>query len=113
MFAAQDQQMGLQFTQAFCKMIPSKDVGSKRRPFFTDARDRIRMVSLRQDTVIPTAGVQEAAGNNLAGIVTEELDFPYAYTHQAPFPENGKVSEEELTLAFRSVFDRAAAFLTT
>ncbi|HHV41008.1 MAG: DUF6051 family protein [Bacteroidales bacterium] len=113
MFAAQDQQMGLQFTEAFCKMIPSLDAGSKRQPFFTAARDRVRMVSLRKDTVIPTAGVQEAVGNDLVGIITEELDFPYAYTHQTPFPENEKVSEEEVVLAFRSVFDRAAAFLTT
>jgi hypothetical protein len=113
MFAAQDQQTGLQFTQAFCKMVPSIDVDCKRQPFFTEAQDRIRMVSLRQDTVIPTVGVQEAVGYDLAGIMTEELDFPYAYTHQTPFPENGKVSDGELELAFRSVFDRAAAFLTT
>jgi hypothetical protein len=57
--------------------------------------------------------VQEAVGYDLAGIMTEDLEFPYAYTHQTPFPEHGKVSDGELELAFRSVFDRAAAFLTT
>ena len=71
------------------------------------------MVSLRQDTVIPTVGVQEAVGCDLAGIMTDELDFPYTYSHQTPFPENGKVSDGELELAFRSDIDRAAAFLTT
>ena len=49
------------------------------------------MVSLRQDVVIPTAGLYEAVGTGAGKGIVEELDFPYAYTHQTPFPENGKI----------------------
>jgi hypothetical protein len=69
------------------------------------------MVSLRQDVVIPTAGLYEAVGTGAGKGIVEELDFPYAYTHQTPFPENGKIPPEELSVSFRSVFDRAAVLL--
>lgn len=99
------------FTDAFRAMIPSQDRGEKRQTFFLQARERIRMIPLRQDTVIPTTGVREAAGSLLAGHMVEELDFPYSYTHQMPFPDHEKIDRSEVIIAFRAVFDRAAGFL--
>ena len=98
-------------TNAFRLMIHSADPEDGRRMFFARAKDRIMMISLRKDTVIPTVGLHEATGQELAGYMTRELDFPYEYTHQSPFPENGKIHETELITSFRSVFDRAAGFL--
>lgn len=98
-------------TNAFRLMIHSADPEGRRRMFFAGAKERIRMISTRQDIVIPTVGLHEATGQELAGYMTRELDFPYEYTHQMPFPENGKVHETELITSFRSVFDQAAGFL--
>ncbi len=96
---------------AFKSMIPSVDNKGIRQTFFSGARERIRMVSLRQDTVIPTIGLKEAVGEALSGCMLEELDFSYLYSHQVPFPENGKVPDNEIRGSFRAVFDRAASFL--
>lgn len=98
-------------TNAFRLMIRSADPEGRRRMFFAGAKERVLMISLRQDIVIPTVGLNETTGQELAGYITQELDFPYAYTHQSPFPENGKICETELVTSFRSVFDRAAGFL--
>jgi len=43
--------------------------------------------------------------------MVEELDFPYPYTHQMPFPDHEKIDRSEVIIAFRAVFDRAAGFL--
>lgn len=98
-------------TNAFRLMIRSADPEGRRRMFFAGAKERVLMISLRQDIVIPTVGLNETTGQELAGYITQELDFPYAYTHQSPFPENDKICETELVTSFRSVFDRAAGFL--
>ena len=66
------------------------------------------MLSFRQAVVIATAGLYEAVVTGAGNGILEELDFPYAYTHQTPFPKNGKIPPEELSVSFRSVFDRAA-----
>ncbi|HHV04466.1 MAG: DUF6051 family protein [Bacteroidales bacterium] len=99
------------FTEAFRAMIPSLDHGGKRQAFFSQAQERIRMVSLRQDIVIPTCGVREAVGCLLADYMVEELEFPYPCTHQVPFPDNGKIDPSEVMISFRAVFERAARFL--
>lgn len=102
---------GYGFEEAFRLLIPSVEQTGKRGSFFDAGTKRIRMVSLRQDVVIPTAGLYEAVGTGAGKGIVEELDFPYAYTHQTPFPENGKIPPEELSVSFRSVFDRAAVLL--
>ncbi|MFA5769742.1 MAG: DUF6051 family protein, partial [Bacteroidales bacterium] len=96
---------------AFKNMIPSSDITGKRQIFFAGAKDRIKMISLKQDIVIPTVGLQEAVGQELSEHMLEELDFSYPYSHQTPFPENGKISDNEIRESFRAVFDRAASFL--
>jgi len=102
---------GLLFETAFKNMIPSNDASGIRQVFFAGAKDRIKMVSLKQDVVMPTIGLQEAVGVKLSDHMLEELDFSYPYSHQVPFPENGKVSESEIRESFRAIFDRAASFL--
>jgi len=102
---------GLLLETAFKNMIPSTDNTGMRKAFFTSAKNRIKMVSLKQDIVIPTVGLQEAVGKELSEHMLEELDFSYPYSHQMPFPENEKISDKEIRGSFRAVFDRAASFL--
>jgi hypothetical protein len=102
---------GLLLEAAFKNMIPSADKTGTRKVFFTCAKDRIKMISLKQDIVIPTVGLQEAVGQELSEHMLEELDFSYPYSHQTPFPENGKIADNEIRESFRAVFDRAASFL--
>lgn len=91
-------------------LIREDRFAGRRETFFRSAVDRIRAVTLRRDTVIPTLGVAKAFGSSAAQML-QEIDFPYRYTHQIPFPIIGEASSQAVNHAFSSVFDRACSFL--
>jgi len=95
---------------AFKAMIRPDILKLFRENFFEKASDRIRAVSLKQDTVIPTTGISLALGRAACKIL-KEIDFPFSYSHQVPFPMRGKVNPVEVNQAFASVFNQAASFL--
>lgn len=96
---------------AFKTMILKDTFREKRVSFFNSAKERIKIITLKKDVVIPTKGAIEAVGRRLKTKIVEELDFPFNYSHQIPFPENNKISALDRIRSFRMVFDRAAAFL--
>ncbi len=103
---------------SFRSMVSTESLRDKRENFFSSASDRIMMVTLKKDTVIPTSGVEMAVGKNVSESMIHELDFPFQYTHQIPFPAPRKASlrgegidAEEVYLSFRNIFDRAESFL--
>ncbi|MDR1227171.1 MAG: DUF6051 family protein [Prevotellaceae bacterium] len=95
--------------QAFKMMLHTDFMSNERQVFFHGAQNRIKVVSLQQDTVVPTHGIVSALGE-ISKDVVEELDFPFSYSHQTPFPTNPKAGEL-VEHAFEEVFGRAAAFL--
>lgn len=95
---------------AFKAMIRPDVLKDFREGFFEKASDRIRAVSLKKDTVIPTTGISSALGGSACKIL-KEVDFPFPYSHQVPFPIRGKVNPVEVNQAFASVFNQAASFL--
>lgn len=104
--------VGDDIERALKVMLAQGRYTSEREHFFAKAMDRIKMVLLGKDTVVPTCGAIGAVGNALSGKMISELDFPYQYTHQMPFPMTPTPYCEEATLCFRKVFDSAASFLT-
>lgn len=96
--------------QAFKAMIRPDVMNDFRENFFEKASNRIRAISLKKDVVIPTLGVTRALGNASSKIL-EEMDFPYTYSHQIPFPISPKVEASLINKAFTKVFSKAAAFL--
>ena len=50
-------------------------------------------------------------GSNMMGQLSKELDFPFKYSHQIPFPLHSKTDSDSINRAFNSVFYKAAAFL--
>lgn len=94
--------------QAFRSMIRPDYMRDFRETFFSRACNRIRSISLKKDKVVPTTGIIKALGK-VSGKILEELDFPFTYTHQIPFPQ--KEDPFLLKRAFHSIFDKAAAFL--
>lgn len=96
--------------QAF-KALIREDVGQNyRESFFERASHRIRAISLKKDLVMPTRGIIKALGKASSHIL-QELDFPYPYSHQLPFPLRSKTEPDLVSQAFRSIFGPAAAFL--
>lgn len=95
---------------SFRIMIAADDYKEERESFFFRAKERVKMVTMKRDTVIPTSGAIRAIGKKNASII-EELDFPFDYSHQTPFPTNKGVHTQLLWESFRMIFDRAESFL--
>ncbi|MDR1980836.1 MAG: DUF6051 family protein [Tannerellaceae bacterium] len=96
--------------KAFKSMIRPEIMQAYRESFFQSTCHRIRAISLKKDVVIPTLGVVRALGKASEKIL-EELDFPFAYTHQIPFPVRSKTDPGLINQAFLQIFNKAAAFL--
>ncbi|WP_085536924.1 DUF6051 family protein [Massilibacteroides vaginae] len=96
--------------EAFKAMIRPDVLTEYRESFFRRACDRVRAISLKNDIVMPTAGIISALGEVSAKIV-KEFDFPFAYSHQVPFPVTGKTDPELINRSFKQTFGEAAAFL--
>ncbi|RHJ94260.1 DUF6051 family protein [Parabacteroides bouchesdurhonensis] len=96
--------------RAFKAMIRKDVLQDYRESFFQRACNRIRAISLKKDIVMPTNGIIEALGK-VSGKILEELDFPFKYSHQIPFPLHSKTDSDSINRAFNSVFYKAAAFL--
>lgn len=101
---------GISLEEAFRMMISPDTMRSRRESFFQSAIQRIRAISLKKDLVVPTEGVIKAFGRSSLNIL-KELDFPFDYSHQKPFPTHPEGDKEEVNRAFNSVFSSAAGFL--
>lgn len=96
--------------EAFRMMIAPDVMRERRESFFQAACQRIRAISLKRDIVIPTGGVVSALGKS-AHEILREIDFPFDYSHQIPFPMRSGADRELVNCAFRSVFGQVADFL--
>ena len=97
--------------KAFKAMIRPEVMKNYRESFFEQAQDRLRIITLKKDTVMPTQGVIEALGPHCTRTILEELDFPYEYSHQNPFPTNTGATPEMLSQSFTTIFNQVANFL--
>jgi len=96
---------------AFNSMIRPEINRDTRENFFKRYKTRIAGISLLKDKIMPFEGVEACMGNKPARECFEVVDFPYEYSHESPFPANGRIDEEVLDTSFRYVFRKCAAFL--
>lgn len=96
--------------QAFKAMIRPDAFREYRECFFQKACTRIKAISLKKDIVMPTSGIIKALGK-ASDKILEEMDFPFPYSHQLPFPFRSRTDRTLLNQAFNSIFSKAAAFL--
>lgn len=96
--------------EAFLAHIDKELKQKERYAFYKKAQNRIRAISLKNDVVIPSSGIRNAMGSIWKSCL-KELDFPFKYSHQAPFPTIGKGGSCELDYWFDKVFSDAALFL--
>ena len=96
--------------QAFKAMIRPDVLQDYRESFFERACNRIKAISLKKDIVMPTGGIIKALGK-ASDRILEEMDFPFSYSHQIPFPFRKKENQPLVDQAFHTVFSKAAAFL--
>lgn len=97
--------------KAFNEMVSCRRLKSERENFFIKAQDRIKFLTLKKDTVMPTDGVKEAIGEQTFDKIGEEIDFPFQYSHQIPFPVDKGYNDELLNTALESMLERAQVVL--
>lgn len=95
---------------AFVAHIEKRILKSKRDKFYRENHDRIRVIALTGDKVIPVDGIRAALGPSWKSLM-KEVDFPFGYSHEIPFPLDGKGDRNQIARSFRKVFSRAARFL--
>lgn len=97
--------------QSFKSMIQPDINRNERESFFNRQKHRIAGISLLKDKVMPFSGVEACMGKQRAGECFKVMDFPFEYSHESPFPKNGRIHGSELASAFSKVFNRGAEFL--
>ena len=80
-----------------------------REGFYRRNSDRVMAISLKRDTVMPTSGIRMAMEGCDTSTHLEEFDFPFNYSHEAPFPNNVR-KDSEASSWFDKVFSKAAVF---
>ena len=83
----------------------------ERERFFESSLNRISGIALSKDVVIPYFGVQQAMGRHNAVQSIKLQDFPFAYSHENPFPHNER-DASAVNKAFEDTFSAAASFLS-
>lgn len=102
---------GDEIEKAFISHIGYNTLKDKRESFYCKSKKRIKAISLKKDSVIPTAGIKLALGKIWKECLTE-IDFPFNYSHEIPFPAIGKgIDKDERMYWFEKVFCQAALFL--
>jgi len=95
---------------AFRSMIDLERLKTFRENLFTKLRNQIRSITLKMDTVIPSAGVISTLNTNNRRVVAEVWDFPYSYSHENPFPLFNTPLSNEVDRCFEHVFSEAKSF---
>jgi len=99
--------------EAFLAMLSPETNKEFRESRLLSLRRQIRIVSLKSDKVIPSNFIQSTFArvrNRVEGIV-KELDFPFDYSHEIPFPILGNNNSYLVDKAFNDVFTPAVEFL--
>lgn len=100
-----------QLGMSFRSMIDLGRFNNFRESLLSKLRDQIHSVTLSKDTVIPAEGVVATLNSTSNKSVAEVWDFPYAYSHENPFPILTSPMSEKVDNCFEKVFDSAKDFL--
>lgn len=94
--------------QAFLSMLAPGLMQPLRESRFRQMGTEGQVIALKNDQVIPALKIAEALEAYMA---VEILDFPYVYSHEAPFPVSNSSLFAQVDAAFEQVFSKAARFL--
>jgi hypothetical protein len=93
--------------KAFRMIVSNKVMQHARYAYFYKVRNRLQTVCLKKDKIIPGHAVRET----LKGTQVDEMDFPFGYSHENPFPIFTDEKIKLVNLAFDAIFNKATAFL--
>jgi len=101
-----------QLVLAFRSMLDRKILRSYCENRLKQMRDRIKAIALAKDVVIPAASIIETLSGTGSKHTVSVKDFPFPYSHEAPFPLLKTGLSAEVDKSFDTVFSEASAFLS-
>jgi hypothetical protein len=97
---------------AFRSIIAAEAHRKEREKNLAPYKDRLMVIALRDDKVIPVEGIREATGEKFFHNKNFKIvHFPYAYSHENPFPVLNRKIDESVEQAFHNVYNPAIRFL--
>lgn len=99
--------------EAFLSMLAGESNKFYREYKLQQLSKQIRVLTLKQDAVIPSAAIQStfaSVKNRSKGMITE-LNFPFEHSHENPFPIFPNSNSTDVDIAFERVFTSASEFL--
>lgn len=80
---------------------------------FHELQEQMRIISLKKDTVIPSSAIHSnyLCIKNKSKEMVAELEFPFDYSHENPFPILPGQGSAQVDEAFNKVFAKASEFL--
>lgn len=97
--------------KAFYAMLKEENNKQYREERFLRLSRNLYALALKKDKVIPSSGISSAlVFDACCNERVDELDFPFDYTHETPFPISGKIDKNIVDYWFGEVFTRAAGF---
>jgi len=97
---------------AFRSMIDLGRFKTFREDILKKLRNQIHSITLKKDTVIPSAGVISTLNIVNSRMTAVVWDFPYNYSHENPFPIFNTPLCNDVDRCFENVFSEAKRFLT-
>jgi hypothetical protein len=84
----------------------------KRESIFNGIKDRIYVVALEKDMVMPVESIIRTlrGKKKRVEVPVEVIDFPYSYSHEQPFPIGDDKIQSLVDRSFTVVFDKAVDF---
>lgn len=101
-----------QIGMAFRSMIDKSRLRSFRENRFRKLKDQLRCIVLSRDNVIPAAGVIATLSETSCRNTVKVLDFPFAYSHENPFPVFNTSESDLVDRNFELIFEEAALFFS-
>lgn len=96
--------------KAFRSMIDRSRLSSFRETRFRKLRDQIKCIILRNDIVIPPAGVFETLKATRSSNSVKLVDFPYSCSHENPFPVFSSPEKDKVDMIFEMIFEEAGVY---
>jgi hypothetical protein len=93
-------------------MIDKSRLRSFRENRFRKLKDQLRCIVLSRDNVIPAAGVIATLSETSCRNTVKVLDFPFAYSHENPFPVFNTSESDLVDRNFELIFEEAALFFS-
>jgi hypothetical protein len=101
------------FGKAFKSLLAPGFLAKPREQAMSNFSKNLMIIAMRDDKVMPLSGIMSATGERFyRSGQFRTVHFPYAYSHENPFPVLYKKIDEQVEKAFRSVYEPALKFFT-